>query len=1083
MDDTSEITIVTGVQESDLGGGAQIQVITPRGTSEYHGALHAYNRNSAFAANNFFSNKEGTPISYRNRNQFGGKIGGPIPIPRVGEGGKYLWRDKVFGFFAYDGIRDPNSVRYTRTILTPTARNGEFRFPRATAGDPINSGGISCPTGAAGSQCTITNILQFAQNVGFQGIPSAINPISQSRLLDPMPAQGNFTGGDGLNSTGYAFNRGFNQVMDTYTARIDIDPTQKDGISFVYSWNLDDFLRPDVDITGYSPSPDVTQYSENMQYSIAYRRSITSNFVNEFRFGRFTNEVPFARVSPYPEFSIHGAGVATVTSTALLGGLMTNPENVFLDQGRNNAVTTFADNATLILGRHTLRFGGIYQKYEVDSYNDVAIRPVYRLGNTNVSPETSTLFTQNHFANVGGAGSIIDSAFLGRANGLLAIMAGLVNLSQVGFNMQDINTGYARGTRQLGPYRNWNHALYVTDRWQIRPGLTLNFGVRWEMFPALRIDNGLALEVLIDDPKNPLASLMSGNGRYGVVGTNAGKEYRYYKTDWNNFGPSVGIAWTPNFSSGIAGKLLGREGKSVIRAGYNQSYANDQIITALVNSISGNIGLGRQIISAIGPAGNTQLNLRLGQTVEIPLPAAPDPNRTFLQNNTAGQGFFGLAGAIDPNLQVPMVRSYSFGIQRELPWDMVVEARYVGTSSNNLLRNSNFNEIDVVGNGFLADFRRAQANLALTGTTAFCDPGTVAGCQALTLFRSGAIGTGPLVVGTSLPAGTFNTQLRNGAVADLAHSFVTLNLNNHPTLADPNRTPFVKFYPNPNTGTINLMLNDARYNYNSLQLELRRRFTHGLLMGANYTFSKNLTNGQGIAQNVNETYLQRDNKGLDYQRADSDITHIFNLNALYQLPFGRGKAFWNTGRALNLLVGGWELSGIAQIRSGQPISFVDARGTLNRSAFSGLQTANSTLSPAQIRSLMGVFEQDGNFYWINPSIIRSTGQASQGYIHPSNQNTAFDGQVFFNLDPGSTSGLPRAIVDGPGFWNVNMALMKNFNFTETLKVQLRMEAFNVFNNVNFQNNAQYAGINSTTFGRITSAAAPRIMQFAFRFEF
>jgi hypothetical protein len=87
------------------------------------------------------------------------------------------------------------------------------------------------------------------------------------------------------------------------------------------------------------------------------------------------------------------------------------------------------------------------------------------------------------------------------------------------------------------------------------------------------------------------------------------------------------------------------------------------------------------------------------------------------------------------------------------------------------------------------------------------------------------------------------------------------------------------------------------------------------------------------------------------------------------------------------------------------------------------------------------------------------------------------------LQPGQTSGLPRAFIEGPGYWNVNAALMKNFLFTENMKLQLRMEAFNVFNNVNLQNNTQFAGITSTTFGQITSAAPARIMQFAARFEF
>jgi hypothetical protein len=758
-----------------------------------------------------------------------------------------------------------------------------------------------------------------------------------------------------------------------------------------------------------------------------------------------------------------------------------------MDQGRNNEVTTWADNATWVTGNHSIRFGGLYQKYEVNSYNDFGIVPHYYIGNTNVSTATNTILTNNNFGNVGGAGSVINATQLAQVNGLLAILGGLINGEQQAFNMKDIQTGYVAGERQLAPFINWNHALYVTDRWQIRPGLTLNAGVRWEIYPALRLDNGLALEPVITDPDNPAASLLAGNGSFNVVGTNAGQEFRFYKTDWNNFAPSVSIAWAPNFTKGIGRMLFGDQGRTVIRGGYSHVYANDQIITSLNATITsagtGNVGLGRQTLNAIGPAGNTLLNLRAGNTQPIPTPVFTGPNRTFLQNSGAAQSFFGNAGAIDPNLQIPMIRQYTFGIQRELPWDMVFEARYVGTSSNNLLRSVNLNEIDVINNGFLSDFQRAQANLALTGTTAFCDPATVAGCQALSLFRSGAIGTGPLVVGTALTAATFNTQLRNGTVADLAQLFVTNNLNNHPTFASPGNTPFVKFYPNPNTGLITLMTNDASYNYNSLQLDLRRRFTGGLLLGANYTWSKNLTNGQGITQALNETYLQLNDKERDYQRADADIAHTFNFNGIYQLPFGKGKAFLNTDSWVNYIVGGWELSGIVQIRSGVPITFVDNRGTLNRGTFSGRQTPNSSLSTAEIQALTGVFEANGKIYWIDPSIICTNGTGSGGYIHPSNANSVCTGQIFFNPGPGETGTLPRAFIDGPGYWNANAALLKNFHFTETMKLQFRMEAFNVFNNTNFQNNFQLANINTTTFGQIVAAYPSRVVQLALRFEF
>jgi hypothetical protein len=321
-------------------------------------------------------------------------------------------------------------------------------------------------------------------------------------------------------------------------------------------------------------------------------------------------------------------------------------------------------------------------------------------------------------------------------------------------------------------------------------------------------------------------------------------------------------------------------------------------------------------------------------------------------------------------------------------------------------------------------------------------------------------------------------------VADLAQRFIAAGRNNHPTLASPNNSPFINFYQNPNIGQIELFTNAGSYNYNSLQMEIRRRFSQGLYFQANYTFSKNLTDTVGTSQQLFEPYLQNQSPELDKQRADFDQTHVFNFNGIYQLPFGKGKMFLNNGGIVDKIFGGWEIGGLAQWTTGAPISFVDTRGTLNRGARSGRQTAFSSLSNDDIRALSGVFELNGNIYFLNPSIINPNGQGSSGYIYPGlNSNQPFTGQVFFNVGPGQTGNLQRTIINGPIFFNVNASLLKNIRFGENIRIQLRAEAFNLLNNVNFFNNTQLANINSATFGQITSAAAARQIQFAIRFEF
>jgi hypothetical protein len=326
--------------------------------------------------------------------------------------------------------------------------------------------------------------------------------------------------------------------------------------------------------------------------------------------------------------------------------------------------------------------------------------------------------------------------------------------------------------------------------------------------------------------------------------------------------------------------------------------------------------------------------------------------------------------------------------------------------------------------------------------------------------------------------------VRNGTPGDLVNNIIQLGgpngANNHPNLNNPNAVPFINILPNPAAGTIGLLTNEAKSRYNSLQMELRRRFANGLYFQSNYTFSKTTTNAVGGDQFYFEPYLDNARPELNEQRADFDVTHAFNFNGVYQLPFGRGRTFLNQGGIVDKIFGGWEVSGILQWTSGTPISIVDPRGTFNTAARSARQPAQSNLSPEEIQALGGIFKTDKGIYFINPSAIFTTGAASRGFGQPT-----FEGQVFFNNNPGQTGNIPLTVINGPSYLNVNAALLKNISINERMRVQLRAEAFNVFNNVNFlvSGTQQVQSINATTFGQLTTAGSPRIMQFAARFEF
>lgn len=1066
VDDTAEFTITTTNQEADQGyGGAQIRLVTPRGTKDFRGALFAYNRNSAFAANSFFNNRTGADRPFRNRNQYGGKASWRLPVPGIGEGTPMIFWDKAFWFFSYEKIKDPVSTAATRTILSPSARAGAFTYNRTNSTDVTPF----CPSQTIGSVCTIPNILAFGQSVFPAGnIRSTISPIIDAQVLSALPTASNFQGGDGLNTQGYRLNRQSNQDRDQYSTRVDVEMNERNSLSFIYNYNKEVNLRPDIDATGFTVVPDGVQSSANKQFTTAYRRVFSSNFVNEFRYGLFTSEVPFDRLSEPTQ----------IFAVPLISG-----PNTFLDQGRNTKAFNFQSNGDLVLGRHTLRFGGQLQFFKVNAFNDAGTVPTVTIGNT-----AGTIFSTANFNGIGG----INSTQLGTANGLLTLLGGHFNAVAQSFNVTTLEEGFVPGATEFRPFRYENHALYLADRWQAMRGLTLSLGLRYEIFPALRNLTGRGLEPLISDLDDPVSSLLNPAGVYVPLGTSIGKENQYYNTDWNNFAPNLGFAWTPRFGKGIFGGIFG-DGKSVIRAGYSHVYGNDSIVTSINNASVGNAGLARTTVSLTG----LQNRIDTDPVPTVPPPSLPTLPRTYLENNRLGIGnFFGTVFGIDPNIKTPMVEQYSVGWQREIFGGMAFEVRWVGSRSDNLARGIDFGQIDVVNNGFLADFLRAQSNMRASNPTnpnsgdPFC---VAAGCVPLQIFQNGGSpSAGRVVVGGTFGVNstTFRNALTNGTPLDLALSIINStnprNVNNQPCLGtfsgytcNPNAVPFLNFLPNNSTGVVDYFVNDAYHNYNSLQAEIRQRFSNGLYFQANYTFSKNLTNAIGTSQALFEPFLDNNNKDLDKQRADFDTTHVFNFNGVYQLPFGKGQKFLRSGGGWDLLFGGWEISGLVQWQSGAPITFVDTRGTLNRGGRSARQTASTNLSNQDIRGLMGIFEANGRIYWINPSIINANGQASAGY---SLLGTAFDGQVFFNNDPGRTGNMGRTIVNGPRYFNVNAALLKSIRFTEKMRVQLRLETFNLLNNVNFVQNTQLANINSTVFGQITGAFGPREIQWAARFE-
>jgi hypothetical protein len=700
-----------------------------------------------------------------------------------------------------------------------------------------------------------------------------------------------------------------------------------------------------------------------------------------------------------------------------------------------------------------LRFGYNGNYYRITSFGASSL-PTYGLDNT-FSP----------FGYVGApgelSGPLTDPNQLGTANALQSLLGGIVGNGNNTFNVTSKTSGYVAGAPETDTFNYNNHSFYVTDQWRFKTNLTLNLGLRYELFTGISDPRGLRFEPVIPPGTDPVAAILNPAGTFNWVGGNAGKDGQFFKTDKNNFSPVLGIAYTPRFNQGFARRMFG-EGKTVIRAGYRMSYINDEYVRATDNAFQN------------GPSRNVVLN-GLNASVSAP-PAIPTPTFQVPFSYSAANdlaGGFGLVFGVDPRIQLPRVHEYNFGIQRELGAQTAIEFRYVGSKSDELIRTIDYNQIDIRDNGFAADFARARQNLVLSGFTSGDFNAGIAGSQRLTVF--------PNLAGMGfLDDPTVITRLNSGAAADLALLYVQFGLTGN-----------VNFLANPNTGVANLLRSTGRYNYNSLQIELRRRFSRGLYFQANYTFQKILTNispanpGLGADDQTRvSAFLDNRNTRLDYSRADYDNTHIFNFNGSYELPFGNGKRFLNGGKMLNNLVGGWTISSIIRVNTGAPLTIIDPRGTLNRAGRSGRQAPQTSLTQSQINNLIGIHEANGNVYFIDPSVISSSGRGAAAFGQP-----AFSGQVFFTNGPGQTGNLQRAFINGPLYSNVDLSMIKNIKIKERIGFQLRADAFNVFNNTNFRitPTSGIFNVNSTTFGQISdtynNGGVNRVLQLAGRLSF
>ncbi|HUC20825.1 MAG TPA: hypothetical protein VMR98_05020, partial [Candidatus Polarisedimenticolaceae bacterium] len=425
----------------------------------------------------------------------------------------------------------------------------------------------------------------------------------------------------------------------------------------------------------------------------------TPSFSNELR-GGYQRSEPFFLSTTDPRSLDFIIGVP----------LVTNPDPTFQSQGRNTDYWNLQDNASYTRGDHSFRFGGQMQLYRIQSINNAGSTPTYSI--TGVTVPAPGLVNANF---PGG----LNTTFLAQANSLRYLLGGVVGGGTQTLYATSATSGFVRGATQIRDLDFDNYAGYFADQWRVSPKLTLNLGLRYEYYVPLSNPTQVSLEVVHPEGADPIATILNPIGSFRPVGGNAGQAGRFTSPDKNNWGPNLSFAYTPNFKNNFLGSLFPGEGRTVIRGGYRVNYVNDEYVRSQDNAILNNGGLGSFGASArLGgtAAGSTQFrvigvgNAPAQAPIFVPVSAfgpGGSGTRTFLENNLAnGGGGGGLLGGtislIDPDLQVQRNYEYNFGIQREVGFQSVLEVRYVGGYSKELVRSIDYGQLDITNNGFLA---------------------------------------------------------------------------------------------------------------------------------------------------------------------------------------------------------------------------------------------------------------------------------------------------------------------------------------------------------------------------------------------
>jgi hypothetical protein len=1108
VESVEEVRVSVFGQGADFNNsaGANVQMVTKRGTNQFHGAAYGfYYATNVGAANSWANNHTPSnlpgfgPLSYtplisNHRTRYGGALGGPIT-------NKKFLGDKWFFFFNYEASRFPNSNTQEFTVPSPLFRAGVIQVPDASGNyvpfnlnpAPVTVGGVTYqPAVCPGGPCDPRGI--------------GLNPIVNQVWSKMMPLPTDPTFGDKYNTQGWTGAVRAPLTQNNYVGRIDHAFNEKWRWMASYRYSkIINLTTNQYDIGGglpgdtlgtavaTAPRPQIDGYMVT-----GLTTNITPSVTNDFRFAYLRQFWQWGTAGAPPQISGLGGAIefGGESSSALIP-YNVNSQSIrqrFWD-GQDKEVY---DNATALKGQHLLQFGGSYERhydYHMRTDNGVGVNNqiVYWLSNSGILNWTNSQYIPSN----------VPSSQYSSYETLYAEALGIVSNTQVAYarkgqqlNLQPL--GSPAFNQAVIPYYNF----YFSDTWHMKPSFTLNYGVAYALeMPPYELQ-GRQTE-LVDAAGNLVTAedflaqrkkaALAGQVYNPTIGfetvRNVGGGMKYpYKPFYGEFSPRVSMAWNPSFDGGILGKLFGNR-KTVIRAGYGRIFGRingvNQVLAPLLApgalqavQCQGVTISGQCQGTGVTTAANA---FRIGTDGMVaPLPSA---------SSTLAQPFYtgGTNGAAaDPTILDSTYRpnrtdNFNLSIQRQLSNNVTLEVGYLGRISRGETSEMNLDAVPYMTTLGGQQFSQAFANvfMSLCGGAVYpCAAAAAPANVPVQPFFEAALGG----AGSAYCKGfaSCTAALATNQASNFKNLLVTnlwMAMNNAPSWA-LGRTMISQPLNGGFAQATSLMVSGSLgySNYNGVYLTFKTSDWHGVTATSNFTFSRAMGTGQIAQYNSSYTFLDPYNLDANYGVNGYDIKFVYNLAMYYQPRFLQHL----TGVKRTIL-GGWTISPLFTAQSGVPTSV-----SYNPASFlQAFGESNSSGSGANMENAVAASPYTGG----TSAHYNIAGSGGIGTNNPYGVNMFADpAAIYAQFRPcvlgfdtscgGYTNfrGLPR--------WNLDASVAKDFSFKERYGAELHFQITNVLNHVVFSTPNSLTLTTPTQFGRITGQAnTPRQMEFGLRLHF